>query len=72
MNIFCVEHLSDNVCPIAATRSICEILYMCGSNGRPIPCHCGNTLEAIYEESLVVSDSNTGQTFADVCPAPAV
>ena len=48
---------------------MCEILYQCGSKGRPIPCHCANDLEAVYKNSLEVSSTNTGEILAEECPA---
>ena len=46
------------------TRSLCEILYTCGSsvlgNDRPIPCEC--VLDYGYEVPLVVRTNQTDQT----------
>ena len=44
-----------------ATRSLCEIMFTCGSTGRPIPCACVNKYE--YEEPI----SLNGKVFSEVC-----
>ena len=38
-----------------ATRSLCEILFSCGSGNRPVPCFCVN--EFGYEEPKRISGS---------------
>lgn len=43
---------------------MCEILFTCGSNGRPIPCHC---VEIYGYEEPVPSATYSGISFADVC-----
>ncbi len=42
-------------------RSLCEILYTCGSQGRPIPCFCVDEYD--YEEP----QSLNGKQFSEVC-----
>eukprot|EP00553_Chaetoceros_curvisetus_P005393 CAMPEP_0204625374 /NCGR_PEP_ID=MMETSP0717-20131115/11143_1 /ASSEMBLY_ACC=CAM_ASM_000666 /TAXON_ID=230516 /ORGANISM="Chaetoceros curvisetus" /LENGTH=124 /DNA_ID=CAMNT_0051641059 /DNA_START=76 /DNA_END=450 /DNA_ORIENTATION=+ len=44
-------------------RSLCEILYTCGSEGRPIPCDCVNKFE--YPDPDQIDE--TGATFTDFC-----
>ena len=44
-----------------ATRSLCEILYTCGSEGRPIPCYCVNDMG--YDPPV----SLNGVEFSEVC-----
>lgn len=43
-------------------RSICEILYTCGSHGRPILCECVNKFGYPEPTSL------NGSVFGDACP----
>ncbi len=47
----------------SATRSLCEILYTCGSSNRPIPCDCVN------EFGFDVPKSERGLNFTDDCPS---
>lgn len=53
----------------SAARSLCEILYTCGSRGeRPIPCMC--VYEFGYSEpipSTVSSSGNDTLSFAEQC-----
>jgi lipase ATG15 len=42
-------------------RTLCEILYTCGSEGRPIPCACVNK----YDYDLPTSIN--GKNFSDYC-----
>jgi len=44
-------------------RSLCEILYTCGSSGRPVPCSCVNEYD--YPEPNIIDDN--GSTFAENC-----
>lgn len=44
-------------------RSLCEILYTCGSSGRPVPCYCHQ--EYGYPKPKLVS----GIEFNDACPS---
>lgn len=46
----------------SAKRSLCEILFTCGSDGRPIPCFCKNDYE--YEEPTSIN----GVIFSQECP----
>lgn len=43
-------------------RSLCEIIYTCGSGGRPIPCYCHN------EYGYPAPTSINGTSYSDVCP----
>jgi len=43
-------------------RSLCEILYTCGSEKRPIPCFCVNVYG--YDEPTSVN----GEAFSNFCP----
>jgi hypothetical protein len=43
-------------------RSLCEILFTCGSLGRPVPCFCVNDYEYALPTSL------NGGDFTSVCP----
>lgn len=45
-----------------AKRSLCEILYTCGSDGRPIPCFCVNVYG--YEEPKSHDET---KSFSEVC-----
>jgi hypothetical protein len=38
--IRCMAKFQDVVACHSAVRSLCEILYICGSVGRPVPCEC--------------------------------
>jgi lipase ATG15 len=42
-------------------RSLCEILYTCGSEGRPIPCFCVNNYDFDPPRSI------NGKNFSDYC-----
>ena len=44
-------------------RSVCEIAYRCGSNGRPVPCRCVQRFG--YPEPLPLG--NTNRTFLQAC-----
>lgn len=44
-----------------AKRSLCEILFTCGSEGRPIPCYCVDTY------GFDPPAGKNGANFADVC-----
>ena len=46
-----------------AMRSLCEILYTCGSNDRPIPCDC-----AKKEFHFGEPTSTNGVIFSQECP----
>ena len=63
-SIRCNTDLADVVGCHDSTRSLCEIIYSCGSEGRPIPCACVTTFG--YPEPTPVDPSNT-QSFADFC-----
>ena len=43
-------------------RTVCEILHVCGSRGRPILCDCYHSFG--YEKPDLVGDVD----FSDVCP----
>jgi lipase ATG15 len=45
----------------SAKRSVCEILFTCGSSGRPVPCFCVNDYG--YEEPASIH----GKSFSDYC-----
>lgn len=47
-----------------AYQSLCELIFTCGSNGRPIPCLC--TRKFTYAEPTIV-DPN-GALFNTECP----
>ena len=63
--ISCFHSQGLNATTTVPQQSVCEILYTCGSNGRPIPCHCSNKLG--YEDPVPI-DSSSGLSFADACP----
>ena len=44
-------------------RSVCEITYRCGSNGRPVPCRCVQRFG--YPEPDPIG--NTTRSFAEAC-----
>lgn len=44
-------------------RSICEIFYRCGSNGRPIPCRCHFMFDYPVPEPI----GNTTRSFREAC-----
>lgn len=48
-----------------AKRSICEILYSCGSSDRPVLCECVSSYG--YPAPSRKYESNTTETFQDVC-----
>ena len=45
----------------SSSRSICELLYTCGSHGRPIPCNC------VHEFHYEIPK---GKEFLAQCPKP--
>jgi hypothetical protein len=50
----------------SAARSLCEILYTCGSRGtRPIPCMC--VYDFGYSEPIPISSETATPTFAEQC-----
>ena len=44
-------------------RTLCEVLYECGSSGRPIPCEC------VTEYGYEVPMSTVGDDFFASCPS---
>ena len=44
-----------------AGRSLCEILFTCGSEGRPIPCYC------VSKYGFDPPSGKNGENFSDVC-----
>mmetsp|Transcript_1720 Transcript_1720/g.3672 ORF Transcript_1720/g.3672 Transcript_1720/m.3672 type:complete len:1099 (+) Transcript_1720:92-3388(+) len=49
----------------ACGRSLCEILYICGTVARPVPCECVSMFE--YPEPVEISGGEA-KNFAQVCP----
>lgn len=67
--------ISSHVAPLLCVSSIfvvciilfafvCQILFTCGSNGCPIPCHC---VKIFGHEEPIPSTTYSGTSFADVC-----
>lgn len=48
------------------TRSLCEIIYSCGSNGRPVPCECVNDYGFPKPEPISNNDY-LSQSFEEAC-----
>lgn len=62
-NIVCTAPDSDLFGCHSASRTLCELLYKCGSGNRPILCEC------VYEFGYPEPISSTGESFADACSA---
>lgn len=65
--IRCQGEYADVVGCHTALRSLCEIMYTCGSGNRPIICEC--VYEFDYPEPERVTDQNI--TFDEACAASA-
>ena len=61
--IKCRSDANDFVGCHFVKRSLCEVLFECGSEGRPIPCEC------YHEYGYDVPMSTDGSDFFDSCPA---
>lgn len=48
-------------------RSVCEIVFRCGSHGRPIPCMCYETYG--YPKPDPIPGKNNGRSFEEACAA---
>jgi lipase ATG15 len=66
--IKCRSGLNDPLACHSSKRSLCELLYQCGSKGRPIPCDCLD-LESDYGNPQPVSSNSGGASMQDVCTA---
>ena len=62
--IRCETDLTDVVGCHDSTRSLCEIMYICGSGDRPVLCECVTLFN--YPEPLP-KDPNSTLTFAEAC-----
>jgi hypothetical protein len=62
--IRCETDLSDFVGCHDSTRSLCEIMYTCGSGDRPVLCECVRTFNYPLP---VPKDPDSTVTFAEVC-----
>ena len=49
----------------SAIRSLCEIMYTCGSFNRPPLCECATKFG--YPEAIPVVEGGDTETFTDVC-----
>lgn len=63
--IRCNAKFQDVVGCHNSDRSLCEILYMCGSQNRPVPCMCV-TLYG-YPKPTLKSNANSNVTFEEIC-----
>ena len=64
-SIRCEAGYTDVIGCHNSIRALCEIIYMCGSNGRPVPCEC--VTEFAYEEPVPIDSQNNTQTFLQSC-----
>lgn len=67
--IRCLTSMTDVVGCHDSTRALCEIMYTCGSLGRPVLCEC--VLKYDYPEPPTISangeNSTTTEPFRDYC-----
>lgn len=45
--------------------SFCELMFVCGSNGRPVPCICAKELG--YDRPTKIMNATSTKTFDEVC-----
>lgn len=65
-NIKCRARAKDSIIDCHHVhRSLCEILYSCGTAARPVPCECVSKWE--YPEPVELSGGDA-KNFAEVCP----
>ena len=63
----CRSEMNDFVGCHNADRTLCEVLFECGSSGRPIPCACYHT----YGYDLPTSNVD-GTDFFESCPKESI
>lgn len=63
--IRCLTDFSDFVGCHDSVRSLCEILFSCGSNTRPVFCACVTKYN--YPEPVPKKGSNATRTFKEAC-----
>lgn len=63
--IRCEAEFSDVIGCHNSMRSLCEILYSCGTNNRPFLCVCYTNFS--YPEPTRNPDSNSTRSFQEVC-----
>jgi len=64
-SIRCEADFEDVIGCHSAARSLCEILFSCGSERRPIPCNC--VTEFGYAVPTVKIDNSVAESFEQVC-----
>jgi len=62
--IRCETEMTDVVGCHDSTRSLCEIIFTCGSGGRPVPCDC--VTQYGFPEPVPVDENGTS-SFQEVC-----
>lgn len=62
-SIRCLTEFQDVLGCHSSDRSLCEIIFTCGSHNRPIPCMC--VTEFGYPEPK--PKTGTNRTFAEAC-----
>jgi lipase ATG15 len=62
-SIRCEADFADFIGCHDSTRSLCEILYTCGNDNRPIPCEC----HTLYNYPQPVQTAASNRTFAEAC-----
>lgn len=63
-NINCTAPSSEFVDCHSIVRTLCELVFSCGSNGRPVPCEC--VLDYGYPEPAFIGNG-TATNFTQVC-----
>jgi lipase ATG15 len=63
-NINCTAPSSEFVDCHSIVRTLCEVMYSCGSNGRPVPCEC--VLDYKYPEPSYIGN-DTSSNFTQLC-----
>lgn len=63
-NINCTAPSSEFVDCHSIVRTLCEVMYSCGSNGRPVPCQC--VLDYKYPEPSYIGN-DTSSNFTQLC-----
>ncbi len=60
--VACIAPANSFIDCHAPARTLCELMWKCGSNGRPVPCECA--VKRGYPDPVQVSGD---QSFSDVC-----
>ena len=50
------------------TRTFCELNFVCGSNGRPVPCVCAKQLG--YPKPTRIMNATNEKSFEEICEDP--